>query len=109
MAIASAQPTASPANGRALRPAHYPFLGLIDSVIVERPADFEFDGAILRGHAEAAWVWMTRDLGADLVDIEAVGDDPARLAALEALLPELLVRAKTRSLRPRPVPLRCGG
>jgi hypothetical protein len=55
-------------QARPSRRAGKPFFGLIDSVIVEDPADFEFDGAISRAHAEAAWTWMVRDLAPDLID-----------------------------------------
>jgi hypothetical protein len=67
---------------------------MIDAVIVEKPAEIDFDGAILRDHASAAWTWVVRDLGSDLIDIESVGDDPRSLEALESLLPELLGRAR---------------
>ena len=83
-----------PVSARAARRTGKPFFGAIESVIVEDPVDVEFDGAISREHAFAAWVWMTRDLAPDLVDPEADPDDPATLAALELLLPELLTRAR---------------
>lgn len=71
-----------------------PFLGLIDAIVVESPADFTFDGAVTTDHAGAAWTWMVRDLAPDLIDIEAIDDVPNNLAALEALLPDLLSRAR---------------
>lgn len=72
-----------------------PFFGAIDSVIVEDPVDFEFDGAISREHAVAAWKWMSRDVAAGMVDPDASGDEAARLAGLDAILPEILTRART--------------
>jgi hypothetical protein len=84
-----AKPPARPS-----RRAGKSFFGLIDSVIVEDPADFEFDGAISRGHAEAAWTWMVRDLAPDLIDPEAPQNDPLTVKALDALMPDLLARAK---------------
>jgi hypothetical protein len=81
-------------QARPSRRAGKPFFGLIDSVIVEDPADFEFDGAISRAHAEAAWTWMVRDLAPDLIDPEAPQNDPLTIKALDALVPDLLARAK---------------
>jgi hypothetical protein len=91
----SATSSPKPVSTRAARRVGKPFFGVIDSVIVEDPADFEFDGAIAREHAFAAWTWMTRDLASELVDPEANPDDPATIAAFDALLPELLGRART--------------
>jgi hypothetical protein len=72
-----------------------PFMGMIDAVIVEGNADHVFAGAIAREHAVAAWTWVVRDLGPDLIDVERVDDDPRNLEALESLVPDLLARAKT--------------
>lgn len=80
---------------RSPRRAGPPFFGAIDSVIVEDPIDFEFDGAIPREHATAAWTWMTRDLGGGIIDPAADGDEAARLHGLENVLPDLLERART--------------
>ena len=91
------QATARPA-AKSDRPGTHskgrPFLGLIDSVIVDSPADFPFDGAITRDDATAAWTWMVRDLAPDLIDIEVSDDTPRNVEALELLMPELLTRAK---------------
>jgi hypothetical protein len=70
------------------------FLGVIDAVVVQSPAEFAFDGAISSDDAGAAWTWMVRDLAPDLIDIEAVDDTPGNAAALESLMPELLARAR---------------
>ena len=51
-----------------------PFLGLIDAVIVEGPAEFAFAGAVPSDAAEAAWMWMVRNLAPDLIDIDVVND-----------------------------------
>ena len=61
---------------------------------MDDPAEFAFDGAIGRGQAQAVWVWIVRDLAADLIDPNASDTDPATIAALEALMPELLNRAR---------------
>ena len=81
-----------------------PFFGIIDAVLVEGPVEFEFDGAIGREHAHEIWTWIVRDLAPELIDPEANDRDPATRQALEALLPDLLTRARdalergTRSL-----------
>ena len=93
-ASASSSKPSSALQGRTHRPGR-PFFGRIESVLVEDPVDFEFDGAISRGHALAAWTWMVRDLAADLIDPAAPEDDPRSIEALEALMPELLGRART--------------
>jgi hypothetical protein len=91
MAQASARPAASAARRKHIGK---PFLGLIDSVVVDSPSDFQFDGAITTDDATAAWTWMVRDLAPDLIDIEAVDDIPNNVAALEALMPDLLGRTR---------------
>jgi hypothetical protein len=92
MALASARPAAPAARRKHIGK---PFLGLIDAVVVDAPADFPFDGAITTDDATAAWTWMVRDLAPDLIDIEAVDDIPNNVAALESLMPDLLARART--------------
>lgn len=88
-----------PASGPAAPPRSAsktgkPFFGLIDSVLVEGPADFEFSAAISRAHAMAVWTWMLRDLASDLIDPDTSVDDPEAARALGALMPELLARAR---------------
>ena len=72
-----------------------PFFGLLDSVIMDDPAEFAFDGAVKRSDALSIWTWMVRDLAADLIDPDASDTDPASAAALEAAIPDLLGRART--------------
>lgn len=95
MSTASARsvPPVQPAPSARARRSGRPFFGLIESVIVESPANYEFDGAISREHAVAVWTWMTRDLAPDLIDPDAVDSDAAR-EALDVLMPELLGRAR---------------
>jgi hypothetical protein len=71
-----------------------PFFGMIEPVLVEDPAEFEFDGAIAREHAMDVWTWIVRDLASELIDPEADDSDPSTREALEALAPELLKRAR---------------
>ena len=98
MAQANVRPDfAPPAPGVTLRATTSkmrPFFGLIDSVLVDDPILFGFDGAIPRSSAQSAWVWMTRDLEPDLIDPHAQCEDPAVAAALDSLIPELLARAR---------------
>jgi len=91
MAQASARPAAPAARRKTIGK---PFLGLIDAVVVDAPADFPFDGAITTDDASAAWTWMVRDLAPDLIDIDVVDDIPNNVAALEALMPDLLGRVR---------------
>jgi hypothetical protein len=86
--------SAKPATPARRRIKGRPFLGLIDAVMVASPAEFVFDGAIPADDADAAWTWMVRDLAPDLIDIEAIDDGARNVAALDALLPELLSRAR---------------
>jgi len=90
-----AQATARAPAPVSRRPAiGVPFLGLLDAVLVETPAGFTFSGAVARDEAEAAWLWVLRDLAPDLIDGDTVGQGGADRAALEALLPEVLKRAR---------------
>jgi hypothetical protein len=88
-------PTLSTAHKGSSRPAaSHPFLGLIDAVTVRGPMEFSFDGAVAGDHAQGVWTWMVRDLAPDLIDIEAIDDNPTNAMALESLIHELLIRAK---------------
>jgi hypothetical protein len=71
-----------------------PFLGMIDAVIVESPAEFSFIGAVSGDVAAAVWTWLVRDVAPDLIDIEAIDDTELSHNALESLMPELLARAR---------------
>ena len=95
MPTASAQPInpAQPAPSARSRRAGRPFFGLIDSVLVESPAAFDFDGALSREHAASIWTWITRDLAPDLIAADTPDGDAAR-QALDALMPDLLGRAR---------------
>ena len=92
-------PAAAASNESALsrrqRPAQRPFLGLIDAVLVPGRPTFDFDGAVAEDHARAVWTWMVRDVAPDLVDANADDADPAAREALDRLVPELLLRARS--------------
>ncbi len=85
---------AVPARSTARRHTGRAFLGLIDTVLVQSPVEFPFDGAVSTDDATAAWLWMARDLAPDLIDLEATQDNEASQAAVESLMPELLARAR---------------
>jgi hypothetical protein len=70
-----------------------PFFGLIDAVIVPGTNGFDFDGAICEAHAQGAWVWMVRDLAPDLIS-DDLTETPEGRAALDKLIPALIVRAR---------------
>lgn len=92
--ISASQPKPQSAQSRRALEAGRPFFGLIDAVLVPSPTQFDFDGAIAQAHAAAAWTWMVRDLAPDLIDAGAADDDASR-EALDALVPDLLQRART--------------
>lgn len=99
MPPANARPNASPETPRptvrASRRDAKPFFGVIDSVLVEDPVNFPFEGAISRQDAMAAWTWIRRDLASDLIDPDVSDTDPAAAEALSLLLPEILTRTRT--------------
>jgi hypothetical protein len=91
MAQASARPAAPAARRKQFGK---PVLALIDAVVVDSPTQFGFDGAITTDEATAAWGWMTRELAPDLIDVTAAEESAEHIAALEALMPDLLSRAR---------------
>lgn len=71
-----------------------PFLGMIDAVLVDGEGEFDFTGAIRVTDARAVWLWMVRDLGQGLLDLESATNDEQGRERLEAAIPELIARAK---------------
>jgi hypothetical protein len=63
-------------------------------VVVQDPVQFPFAGSISRGHADAAWTWVHRDLCADLISAEAIADGTFSVADAEAAMPNILQRMK---------------
>ncbi len=88
-----ARPAVSDRPARATAKAVRPFLGLLDPIIVDAAGEFDFDGAVAMDDVAAVWVWMLRDLAADLVNPRALDDNEASRQAIDSLLPELLTRA----------------
>ncbi len=71
-----------------------PFFGLIDAVLMPDGQRFDFEGAVSEKDAAAAWAWMARDLAPDLLGPLFAWDEAAARQALEALIPQLLLRAE---------------
>ena len=59
-----------------------PFFGMIECVVVDPPANFEFDGAILREHGNAVWTWFVRELGSEFLDPVETAAARSALAAV---------------------------
>ena len=86
----------APALVRAARPvAQRPFFGALNAVLVDNRGAFDFDGAIREGEAAAVWTWLVRDIASDLIGPMRPATIPGTTAALEALAPTLLTRART--------------
>lgn len=71
-----------------------PFAGTIDAIIVEDPVLYPFAGSISRSHATTIWLWMRRDLCADLLPSGIDGAGAATPEDIAALVPEWIVRMK---------------
>jgi len=90
-----AQATARPVTPSARhKPTGKPFLGLIDAVVTDVPAEISFDGTVTSEEAAAAWQWVVRDLAADLIDLDAINNAADGAVALDALMPEIMARAR---------------
>jgi hypothetical protein len=63
-------------------------------VIVQDPVQFSFSGSISRSHVEAAWVWVHRDICAELIDPDRLADGSFSVADVEAVMPQILLRMK---------------
>jgi hypothetical protein len=71
-----------------------PFLGILEAVTFRERGEFEFDGALAPDDVAAVWTWIVRDLAADLIDPRALAESERAREALEALMPDLLERAR---------------
>ncbi len=69
---------------------------MLDAVLVDAPTEFSFDGEINQEEAQAAWTWMVRDLARrpDRRRRRRRCHPGENVAALDALMPELLQRAR---------------
>ncbi|AKR54747.1 hypothetical protein XM25_02810 [Devosia sp. H5989] len=68
-----------------------PFFGLLDPIIVEDPAEFLFDGALPREHADHIWTWMVRDVAPDMLMPDGVLIDAT---AFEPIMPAFMARLR---------------
>ena len=71
-----------------------PFLGMLEAVTLRERGEFEFDGALSPDDVATAWTWIVRDLASDLIDPKALAESDRAREALEALIPDLLERAR---------------
>ena len=71
-----------------------PFAGLIEAVIVEEATGAALAGCVARHIAQAGWVWVYRDLCADLIPRDALDAGAFTAADLEPLMPQILGRMK---------------
>src|SRR5690606_8932883 len=90
---AAAPQSARPA-ARSGKAARRPFCGLIDPILVNEPVLFALPGSVSVEAANAAWVWVVRDLCTDIISAEGVANGHFRAADLEPLMGEVLVRMK---------------
>ena len=79
---------------RAGRAVVRPFAGILDLILVQDPVQFSFPGSVERGHAEAVWTWVHRDLVPELIDSDRLADGTYTAADLETVMPQVLLRMK---------------
>lgn len=89
--LANRTDSAAPASSG---PAHAPFCGLIDAILVDEPVLVALPGAVSRPTAFAIWVWVARDLCSDIISHDQIEQGALTAAELEPLMPELLARMK---------------
>lgn len=85
---------ATPALVAGAGKTHLPFAGLVEPVLVEEPSSHAFAGSVARPHAQAAWVWVYRDLCPDLIRRDAIEGGTFTAADLEPIMPQVLARMK---------------
>jgi hypothetical protein len=88
------KPAVSAATLRSQRAQVRPFAGLIDSVLVDDPCDFAFDGSVSRDHAAAAWIWISRDVAPESIDFARVEENSLTAADVEPVLLQVLAQAR---------------
>jgi hypothetical protein len=92
--INASAPQPARAAARAGTAVRKPFCGLIDPILVNEPVPFTLSGSVSIEAAQAAWVWVVRDICPNLISAEAVTNGTFRGADLEPLMPEVLSRMK---------------
>lgn len=80
-------------SAMAPRIAGKPFAGLIDTVLVEAPVLYAFDGSILREDAQLAWTWAIRDVCPELIAPDAA-EKGVIANDIEPMLPQMLTRMR---------------
>jgi hypothetical protein len=92
--IDASAPQPARAAARSGGAARKPFCGLIDPILVNEPVPFTLSGSVSIEAANAAWVWVVRDVCPNLISAEGVANGSFRAADLEPLMPEVLTRMK---------------
>jgi hypothetical protein len=87
-------PQAARPAARGTTAARRPFCGLIDPILVNEPVLFSLAGSVSVEAANAAWIWVVRDLCPTLISAEGVSNGNFRAADLEPLMAEVLSRMK---------------
>lgn len=90
---AAAPQTARP-SARPSAAVRRPFCGLIDPVLVNEPVLFALPGSVSVEAANAAWVWVVRDLCPTLISADGVANGNFRADDLDPLMPDVLARMK---------------
>lgn len=71
-----------------------PFCGLIDPILVDEPVLTVFAGSVSRAAADAAWLWVARDLRPDLIGQARLSDGSFSASDLDPLMPQIVVSMK---------------
>lgn len=93
-------PKSAPENDKNERPRvitpEEAFLAAFETVLVDEPVPFNFDGSISRKHMRSVWSWLIRDVYPELETglSEAIAAGSSTEAAIDAMLPALLTRAR---------------
>lgn len=98
----AAKKTASTAQKAPSKPGGKPdvleesFLAVFESILVDDPVDFEFDGSISREHMRVVWRWIIRDIAPDLpATISKALDDGGTIdMALDAVLQDTTAKVR---------------
>lgn len=72
------------------------FLAAFESILVDDPTLFDFDGSLNRKHMRTVWSWLIRDIAPELPNVieAAVNSDKPAEAAIDAVLPDILAKVR---------------
>lgn len=87
-------PQPARAAARAGTAARRPFCGLIDPVLVSDPVPFSLAGSVSVDAANAAWIWVVRDVCPNLISAEGVANGNFGAADLEPIMVDVVARVK---------------